>query len=209
MVSGWRENDVQFPGRNTTHIMKASKPMRTASLKTRIYLIRHATPDWSHTQIPYDIPPGPALIQQGEQEAAQLGGFFRLKGICKLYHSPFERARQTARISAERAGIPVQEAAEIAELRIDEADQACAARMLPFWERVVDESCRSGPIGVVSHGGPVRILLQHLGLTPEEVESYNQRFDGKNPLPPAGVWLAEQDTAGAWRVELVFVPDHE
>ena len=138
-----------------------------------------------------------------------MGKFFCERGIHKLYHSPFERARRTAKIGAEGAGIPMQEATEIAELRIDEADQEYAAKLMPFWNRVVEESCQKGPIGLVSHGGPVRILLQHLGLTAEEVESYNQRFDGKNPLPPAGVWLAERDEAGAWRLELVFVPDHD
>ena len=34
-----------------------------------LYLARHATPDWNMRDIRYDIPPGPPLVPQGEEEA--------------------------------------------------------------------------------------------------------------------------------------------
>ena len=61
-----------------------------------IYLARHATPDWSRTDLPYHLLPGPPLVPQGEAEAAELGRFLREAGVSRLYTSPLERARRTA-----------------------------------------------------------------------------------------------------------------
>ena len=41
----------------------------------QIYLIRHATPDWTRKDIPYHLPPGPPLIEQGLAEAQALAAF--------------------------------------------------------------------------------------------------------------------------------------
>ncbi len=172
-----------------------------------IYLIRHATPNWSRKDIPYDIPPGPGLTPQGEMEATRLGEFIRQVDLRKLYHSPLERACRTAEIAAGIAQIPIQEIDEITELRAGVTDEQYAAHLLPVWDRVVAESRRTGPLGLVTHGGPIRILLQTLGLSGKQIESYKTRFDGKNPLPPAGVWQAELvPGATFWRLTLVFVP---
>lgn len=37
-----------------------------------VFLARHGTPDWNMPGIRYDIPPGPPLVPQGEEEAAKL-----------------------------------------------------------------------------------------------------------------------------------------
>ena len=176
----------------------------------RIYLIRHATPDWKRKDIPYDIPPGPPLIDQGEQEAAQLGEYIRQAGVRKLYHSPLERAMRTAQISAAAAGIQTEEELALAEWRSGEGEAHIAARFCPVWERAVVESRSMGPIGLVTHGGPVRFLLDRLGLPASVMEAHRKLYDSGNPLPPAGAWMAERASADdPWRLELVFIPGAE
>ena len=174
---------------------------------TRIYLIRHATPDWGRTDIPYDIPPGPGLVELGEIEAAQLGEFIRQAGIKKLYHSPLERAKRTAQISAEIAGILIEEEVGLAEWRSGENEQQVATRFLSIWPRILSESETSGPIGLVTHGGPAGIMLLKLGLSEPTLETHRKLFDHRNPLPPAGVWLAEKlPGSEQWVLSLVFSP---
>jgi broad specificity phosphatase PhoE len=173
----------------------------------RIYLIRHATPDWNRKDIPYDIPPGPPLVEQGELEAARLGEFIRQTGIVKLYHSPLERAKRTASIGAAIAGIGIEEQPAIAEWRSAEGDQQIAERFLPVWERVIIESAAQGPIGLVTHGGPIRFMLEKLGLPAPVMEAHRKLYDHGNPLPPAGAWLAEKSEGSeAWNFSLVFTP---
>ncbi len=175
---------------------------------TRIYLIRHATPDWDRTDIPYNVPPGPPLTQQGEMEASELGVFIRKKGIKKLFYSPLERARRTAEICAKVAGIPIQEELDIAEWRNKENDRKFAARFLPVWDRAVIESRVQGPVGLVTHGAPVRFMLHFLGLDTEVLYTYLKQFGNGNPLPPAGVWLAEKnDPEEHWNLNLVYIPN--
>jgi len=173
----------------------------------RIYLIRHATPDWNRKDIPYDIPPGPPLVEQGELEAARLGEFIRQAGIIKLYHSPLERAKRTAQISAAIAGISIEQELAIAEWRSSEGDQQIAERFLPVWDRTVAESATLGPIGLVSHGGPIRFMLEKLGLPGPIMESHRKLYDHGNPLPPAGAWLAEKpEGSEVWNLTLIFIP---
>ncbi len=62
-----------------------------------VFLARHGTPDWNMTSIRYDIPPGPPLVPQGEEEAAKLGKFLKSQNVQLVYASPLVRARRTAR----------------------------------------------------------------------------------------------------------------
>ena len=173
----------------------------------RIYIIRHATPDWSRKDIPYDRPPGPPLVEQGEKEAVLLGDFIRQQGLKKLYHSPLERTKRTAQISARLAGIEIQEENSLAEWRSDEGDAQVAARMLLTWENLVREAAQIGPLGFVSHGGPVMLLLRRLGMSADVLEFHRRAYDHANPMPPAGVWLAQrEDGATDWELSLVFIP---
>jgi broad specificity phosphatase PhoE len=43
----------------------------------KIFLIRHANPDWHRKDIPYDIVPGPLLAPKGERGAGA-GGIFEI-----------------------------------------------------------------------------------------------------------------------------------
>lgn len=174
----------------------------------RIYLIRHATPDWQQKDIPYDIAPGPNLVQQGKREAAQAGVFLAAQGgIAKIYTSPLARAKQTAEIIAGIANLPVEIEEGIAEWRHDEDETQFSAHFLPVWSRVVGDSKISGAIALVTHGGPIRLVLQTLGLSVDLLETYRNKYDNRNPLPPAGIWLSEKlPEASQWSLNIVFTP---
>jgi broad specificity phosphatase PhoE len=176
-------------------------------MQSMIYLARHATPDWSRVDVRYDIPPGPPLTAQGEAEAAQLGAFLREAGVRKIYASPLERALRTAQIAGEQAAIPVEEIAMIAEWQRGESEAAVLERFLPFWASACVESQSVGPLALVTHGGPVRLMLEYLEHDREEIKFYRKQFDRDNPLPPAGAWrIHREHEDGPWRIELCFTP---
>jgi probable phosphoglycerate mutase len=171
-----------------------------------IFLVRHATPDWSRTDLRYDIPPGPPLTPTGEAEAAQLGQFLKSVNIVHLYASPLERTLRTAALAAEVAGVPYSVVDDIAEWQRGEGESAVLQRMRPFVESTLDPSL-AGPRAVITHGGPIRMLLQALGLDQAEVDFYRRQFDRDNPLPPAGVWRITRLADGTLeKPELVFAP---
>jgi broad specificity phosphatase PhoE len=172
-----------------------------------LYLIRHASPDWARTDIPYDLPPGPPLTLKGKAEAQALGVFLKNVGIKKLYYSPLERSAHTAQIAAAVAEVPAMEQPGLAEWRTGETEPEIQARFWPLLEASLTESTRTGPLGLVTHGGPVAYLLKQLGIEPARLEKHRQRFDHANPLPPAGVWAIQRtpDTV-AWDLQLVFIP---
>lgn len=172
-----------------------------------IYLARHATPNRA-TGIRYDIAPGPPILPEGEQEAAQLGEFLKSVGAQQIYASPLLRTQMTAQIASETSGIEMETEEVLAEWAHGEKDADVLARLWPFWERLCGESADDGPIAIVSHGGPIRILLEELGVTKEEVTYYCRQFDYGNPLPPAAAWRARRtlDANAKWEVDLVFTP---
>ena len=174
---------------------------------TILYLIRHASPDWTRVEIPYDVPPGPPLTASGRQEAHSLGLFVKSVGITKVYYSPLERTAATAQIAAEFARIPALEWAGLAEWKKGEAESEIRARLGPLLETAITESSDYGPIGLVTHGSPVAWLLKELGMEPDRLEKHRGMFDHANPLPPAGVWSARLDPAThSWVFALAFTP---
>lgn len=176
-------------------------------MTVKIYLARHATPDWSRTDIRYDIPPGPPLTAQGEAEAAQLGAFLRDAGIKRMYASPLERTRRTAEIAGGLAGVTPITEETIAEWRRGESEAEVSARLNGLWEKLCRESESVGPIALVTHGGPIKAILQNLGMPRTTADEYCRKFDRGNPLPPAGVWLATSSSLETpWQLELVFTP---
>lgn len=174
----------------------------------KLFLVRHATPNWGHTDIPYDIPPGPALSPKGEKEAEALAAFLKSEGVVKLYCSPFERGARTARIVSGINEIPCVEDNDLTEWReVDEPEEHVRQRMISIFERVVKESEEAGPIGLVSHGGPIALLLLELGFNNDKLSPYRKMFDTTNPLPPAGVWKIERASAEKdWKFQMAFIP---
>ena len=64
-----------------------------------------------------------------------------------------------------------------------------------------------GPIGLVSHGSPIAFLLLTLGMEKDTLSHFRKKFDGSNPLPPAGVWAAESiEDNKIWNLNLIFTP---
>jgi broad specificity phosphatase PhoE len=182
-------------------------PKKQKSMTQTIYLIRHASPDWERKDIPYDIPPGPPLTDKGQQEAQELGVFLQKAGVRKLYYSPLERSTHTAQIAAAVAGIPLLEQSELAEWVTGEMEAEIHARFWPLMESAMMESVQLGPLGLVTHGGPVAYLLRQLGIDPARLERHRKMFDHRNPLPPAGVWAARRNSSNdAWDLQLVFAP---
>jgi broad specificity phosphatase PhoE len=175
----------------------------------KIFLLRHASPDLSRRDVPYDILPGPELIFKGEKEAQALAEFLKPEGVAKLYYSPFERSARTAQIVAAANGIPCIEEKGLAEWRnVDEPEAHVQARMSSLFAHAAKESEGLGPIGLVSHGGPIALLLLELGMSKEELAPYRKRFDTTNPLPPAGAWKVEQvPDEKRWKLQLVFTPN--
>jgi len=175
----------------------------------KVFLIRHARPDWERRDIPYDIHPGPMLTARGEKEAEALAGFLKAQGLAKLYYSPFERSARTARIVADLNGIPAVEERGLAEWRaVDEPESHVRLRMVSVFQQAARESVEIGPTGLVSHGGPIALLLQELGMKREELSKYRTMFDTTNPLPPAGAWLVEQNPGEErWGFAFVFRPE--
>lgn len=172
-----------------------------------LYLIRHATPDWSRTDIRYDIPPGPPLTPQGEAEAQQLAEFLKTTNITHFYASPLERTTRTAQIAAEALGLQVEVAPDIAEWERGESEESVLARARAFLDIALDASETRGPLALVTHGGPIRLLLADLGLDQAEMSHYRRTFDRDNPVPPAGVWRVSRSAGGhIEKPELVFTP---
>jgi 2,3-bisphosphoglycerate-dependent phosphoglycerate mutase len=174
----------------------------------KVFLVRHASPDWARTDIPYDIPPGPPLSPKGEQEALDLAKYLQSENVRKLYYSPFERSARTAHIVSAANAIPCVEEKGLLEWRESaETREQVRTRMFSVFERIAREGQEVGAIGLVSHGGPVSFLLQALGMKEDELASYGKRFDRSNPLPPAGAWKVERCSNGhGWDLQLSFVP---
>ncbi|MBI3240952.1 MAG: histidine phosphatase family protein [Chloroflexi bacterium] len=173
-----------------------------------LYLIRHATPDWSRTDLVYHLPPGPPLTPQGEDEATQLGAFLRDAGVRRILASPLERCQRTAQIAAGEAEASFHEDASLAEWRPEEKEIDVRERLWPTWERVASASPGTGPAAFVTHGGPIAVLLKDLGLDEIVLEHYRKLFDRHNPLPPAGAWKATRPSPGsAWELSLAFTPE--
>lgn len=175
---------------------------------TQIYLVRHATPNYEQKDIPYDIHPGPPLSAQGEKEAEALAEFLKTRGVVRVYYSPFERSARTAQIIAAANRIPAVEEKRLAEWRVvDEMKESVMERMRLVFEEITRESENLGPCALVSHGGPITFLLLALGLEETDLSLWKKKFDGYNPLPPAGVWCAERNgNARNWNLDLAYIP---
>ena len=170
-----------------------------------LYLARHATPDWNRKDIPYDTPPGPPLVLQGEDEAAQLAAWLIGRGVRQVYASPMLRAQQTALIVGRVLGIPVIETPEIIESRRGETFESIQTRMRRFYERLLADGS-GGPMAAVSHGFPVEVLLQTLGVSVDVMAPLRERFDHRNVIPCAGAWEIRADGAQTQQCTLAFTP---
>jgi broad specificity phosphatase PhoE len=171
-----------------------------------IYLARHASPDRSRTDLPYHLLPGPPLTEQGILEARELGCFFLNAGVRSIITSPLERCLHTARIAAGIAGIPLSIEPALIEWHPDEKTVDVLERTRPVISAAYQASLGNAPIALLSHGGPIGVMLQELGMTGEAL-TRQRVYDYGNPLPPAAAWLAERNEEDqTWKLRLAFVP---
>ena len=172
-----------------------------------VYLVRHATPDLTRTELVYHLLPGPPLTKVGEEQAAELGQFLRGRGVQGIRSSPLERARRTAELVALACDVDVITDARLIEMQPGESHDDVHARARPAWDAVVEASVHA-PQALVAHGGVITALLLALGVPPETLAELGRRFDSGNPAPPAGAWLVQlSGSTGRPMAELVFTPD--
>ncbi len=169
-----------------------------------IYLVRHATPDRSRYDIPYHILPGPDLTPRGREEAAELGSFLREAKVGYVLSSPFERARRTAEIACQLAGLPLETNPDLAERQPSEYEALLVERMQRAFRIGAQISVERGPLAIISHGAPIMVLLRSLGLPGSIVESC-RIYDNRNMVPMAGAWWVERDD-GELNMRLAFAP---
>lgn len=184
----------------------------TAALAPRsrpstVYLVRHATPDLTRTDLVYHLPPGPPLTGLGEEQAVELGHYLCGRGVRGIWSSPLERARRTADLAALSCAAEVVTDARLIEMQPGETHDDVYARARPVWD-IVLAAAANGPQALVAHGGVITALLLALGVAPETLAVFGRRFDSGNPVPPAGAWLVRvPDTTGVPSARLVFIPD--
>ena len=172
----------------------------------RIFLIRHASPNWDMPDIPYHIPPGPPLTAAGRREASQLGDFLNQEQVRLLYSSPLERCFHTATIAASCARARVEVHPGLGELQPGESHDRILSRIWAVFEFAIRTGRSAERVGLVTHGGTISVLLQALGMEADRLK-HCSIFDHANPVPPAGVWRVEQSgTLQPWELRLAFIP---
>lgn len=176
---------------------------------SKLFLVRHASPEWNRPDLPYHIPPGPPLSPQGLAEAQSLASFLQTTGVHRLLTSPLERCLHTAQIVSTATGAPLEVVDGLREWQPHENKEIVLARTLPVVEQAwqaVQGNGASGPIALFTHGGPILALLSALGIDDATLETL-RIYDYRNPLPPAGVWQISNSTTGEdRRLEFIFKP---
>jgi broad specificity phosphatase PhoE len=178
-----------------------------------VYLVRHATPDWTRSDIPYHLPPGPPLVEQGKNEAILLRTFLRKVGVHLIAASPLERCQQTAHLVADlrvnghvEAAIPIETWPALMELQPGEETASMRSRFWPSFLAAWAITETMGSVAVVTHGGSVNYLLEELGVDPDRLKN-GYEFDHHNPIPTAGAWRVTRTAHHLpWQMELVFIP---
>ena len=174
-------------------------------MSTTIYVARHASPDWSRTDIPYDVPPGPPLTPRGEGEGTLLGEFLHRQGVQHIVSSPMQRAHQTAQLAAAVIGIEAEVDPRIIEQRNDEKNLQVVERVRVFWADITKRAEQHGPLCIVTHGGVLGALLWLHDVTDESHPDH--RFDHNTWAPPSGAWSAQRATGtSSWRWTLDYIP---
>jgi 2,3-bisphosphoglycerate-dependent phosphoglycerate mutase len=162
-----------------------------------IFLVRHGEPDRT-TGIPYRVPPGPGLCEQGWNQARQAAAFLADKQLEHLFVSPYARTMQTAEVLVTDLGLPLSTAPLVAEYRPDETAEQLHERSAQFVRKLLTVPYRC--VAVVSHAATIFELL--LELTHEPAEAFPVDEMG-HPLPTGGIWHVWRAGEG-WKAALVL-----
>ena len=160
---------------------------------TRLLLLRHAAGDHIGRTLA-GRGPGVHLNALGREQAERLGEYVATLGVCAVYASPRERARETAEPLARRLGVDVAEAPGLDEVDYGEWTGLEHGRLtgdawrwynsyrsgtrVPGGELMVEVQARAvgellrlaerhpdRAVAVVSHADPIRAALVHfLGM---------------------------------------------
>jgi probable phosphoglycerate mutase len=147
---------------------------------TTLLLTRHGETDWNaerRWQGHADVP----LNDRGREQAAELAERLVGERLEAIYASDLSRARVTADIVGERLGVPVADDPDLREIDVGpiegltaeeaqafedwqgESKEAHAARILSAIDRIARRH-PNGRVLVVTHGGSMRRIHEHLGL---------------------------------------------
>jgi len=152
----------------------------------RLWLVRHGTvhnPD----RVLYRRLPGFHLSSRGREEAEEAARFLRGEPLEAVWHSPLERAVETAEIISRPHGAPLRVDERIHEWAEGEPPEEVAGRMRSFLEDWL-----AGPESVaaaVSHRDPIRALLHAL-----DASEFAYVLDSEPPYPlrPGGIYRIEK-----------------
>ncbi|HKC77074.1 MAG TPA: histidine phosphatase family protein [Gaiellaceae bacterium] len=147
---------------------------------TTLLLVRHSETDWNaerRFQGHADVP----LNTRGREQAERLAADLTKSGVGVVYSSDLSRARETAEIVGARLGIEVILDPDLREVDVGsrqgltwseaqeltdwdgESREAHAERILGALERIAAQH-RGERVLVVTHGGSMRRVHDHLGL---------------------------------------------
>lgn len=166
------------------------------------YLVRHAAPE-RNSHLRYDVAPGPSLAPDGYIQARHTAQFLADKEIRRLYHSPLQRALETAAVIARHLGQPSWESEALREWERGTPAADIRQRMVAFWQTVMENGKGEGAAAFISHGGPIEQLLRH--LTQDTLDLSGHRYFGGATTPLGGVWQLTQ-TNDIWQITLIFNP---
>ncbi|GAC1645667.1 MAG: hypothetical protein NVS4B8_17310 [Herpetosiphon sp.] len=155
----------------------------------RLYLIRHALPDYQQSGA-YHRPPGPPLTAEGQQQVDKLVQFLRGTHIQRIAASPLLRCQMTADPVAQVLNVELETDDDLIDTQPGEKPSDYGARML----RAVVNRCDSQVVALVSHAAPLEQLLK--SLTRDTVQLPERDKRGCY-LREGSVWLALLKE-GAW-----------
>jgi broad specificity phosphatase PhoE len=188
------------------------------SLRTRIFVIRHADVENPH-RVLYGHLPGFELSALGRAQAAALGERLRSEDLRRIVHSPLTRAAETAAIINQALDHPVPMEVE-PELR--EADFSRYLQGIPYWQVplrrplwLVHKARRGivpGDESIEELGGRVlqvvrRIAREHPGETAaavshaDPIQAMRILLDGR-PHNEREMYRNSVDKAGVLKMEL-------
>jgi broad specificity phosphatase PhoE len=145
-----------------------------------LILARHALAEHFNGE-GYAVFPGPCLTSEGRRQARDMAAVLRGEGIRMLYASPYLRCQQTAQTIGETLQLTVHTCPAIKERDVWEGLAGLYERVGRFVDYAV---ALDGPVLLVTHGGPMLAVLDHL------YGHYDRSlcaFDGDSPCAPSGI----------------------
>jgi broad specificity phosphatase PhoE len=169
-------------------------------MKTKtIYFLRHGEV-YNPAGVMYYRLPAFFLSDHGQEEVLQAARFMEDVPLDRIYHSPMERAWQTALILNGDRGDPFECEVLLNEFDKEETLEELMQRVTALWTQLCESADTT--IMCVSHRETIRALLLH--LAGEEVVAVIDDLD-HTPLPTAGIYRVT--TTVPVQIDSVFTPE--